>query len=48
MQQYYNETGSDNITVKTANPNTKGKLGVTALIAIMEPGTESQSSRALL
>jgi hypothetical protein len=32
--------------MKTTNPNTKGKLGVTALIAIMEPATENQSSRA--
>jgi hypothetical protein len=37
---------SDNITVKTTNPNTKDKLGVTVLIAIMEPANESQSSRA--
>ena len=44
---------SDNITMKTQkmdnNPSpkisTKEKLGVTALIAIMEPATESQSSR---
>jgi len=32
--------------MKTINANTKNKLGVTALIAIMEPATESQSSRA--
>ena len=37
---------NDNITLKTTNPNTKDKLGFTALIAIMEPLTESQSSRA--
>jgi len=39
---------SDNITMKTINQkeNTKKQLGVTALIAIMEPATESQSSRA--
>ena len=44
---------SDDITMKTLkmdkNPspkdNTKEKLAVTALIAIMEPATESQSSR---
>ena len=36
----------DNITMKTTNPNTKDKLGVMALIAIMEPATESQSSRS--
>ena len=35
-----------NITKKTINQNTKDKLGVTALLAIMEPVTESQSSRA--
>jgi hypothetical protein len=32
--------------MKTTNPNTKDKLGVMALIAIMEPATESQSSRS--
>jgi hypothetical protein len=32
--------------MKTTNSNTKNKLGVMALIAIMEPATESQSSRA--
>jgi hypothetical protein len=32
--------------MKTTNTNTKNKLGVTALIAIMEPATESQSSIA--
>jgi hypothetical protein len=45
---------SDNITMKTRkmdkNPSpkqsTKDQLGVTALIAIMEPATKSQSSRA--
>ena len=37
---------NDNINMKTINTNTKDKLGVTALIAIMEPATESQSSRA--
>ena len=39
---------SDNIAMKTINQqeNTKDKLGVTALIVIMEPATESQSSRA--
>ena len=37
---------NDHITMKTINPNTKDKLSVTALIAIMEPVTESQSSRA--
>ena len=38
---------SDNITMKTLQKeNTKEQLGVTALIAIMEPATESQSSRA--
>ena len=31
---------SDNITLKTTNPNTKDKLGVTALIAIMKPATK--------
>ncbi len=44
----------DNITVKTTNKgktqnktkDTKERLGVTAIIAIMEPATESQSSRA--
>ena len=38
----------ENITIKTTNQkeNTKEKLGVTALIAIMEPVTESPSSRA--
>ena len=48
-----NNISSDNITMKTQkmdkNPSpkisTKEKLGVTALIAIMEPATESQSSR---
>ncbi len=30
------------ITMKTTNQNTKDKLGATALIAIMEPVTESQ------
>ena len=37
---------NDNFNMKTTNPNTKDKLGVTALIAIMEPATESQFSRA--
>ena len=37
---------NDNINMKTTNTNTKNKPGVTALIAIMEPVTESQSSRA--
>ena len=37
---------NDKIMMKTNNPNTKDTLGVTALIAIMEPETESQSSRA--
>jgi hypothetical protein len=39
---------SNNITMKTINQkeNTKGQLGVMALIAIMKPVTESQSSRA--
>ena len=32
--------------MKTTNTNTKNKLGVTALIALMKPATESQSSRA--
>ena len=32
--------------MKTTISNTKDKLGVTALIAIMQPVTESQSSRA--
>ena len=38
---------SNNITMKTINQkeNTKEQLGVTALIAIMEPATESHSSR---
>ena len=36
---------NDNVTMKTTHTNTKDKLGVTALIAIMEPATESQSSR---
>ena len=36
----------NNATMKTINQNTKEKLGVMALIAIMEPATESQSSRA--
>jgi hypothetical protein len=40
------DVSSDIITMKTSNPNTKDKLGVTALIAIMEPATESQSSSA--
>ena len=37
---------SNNISMKTTNQteNTKEKLGVTALIAIVEPATESQSS----
>ena len=39
---------SDNINMKTIGEKeiTKDKLGVTALIAILEPATESQSSRA--
>ena len=39
---------SDNITMKTLNQkeNTKEQQGVTALIAIMEPATESQAFRA--
>jgi len=39
---------SDNFTTKTLNQkeNTKDQLGVIALIGIMEPVTESQSSRA--
>ena len=37
---------NDNVTMKTTNQNTKEQLGVMALIAIMEPATESQSSRA--
>ena len=39
---------SDNITMKTTNQkeNTKEQLGVIALIAMMEPATESQSTRA--
>ena len=39
---------SKNITMKTPNQkeNTKEQLGVMALIAIMEPATESQSFRA--
>ena len=39
---------SDNIIMKTLtqNENTQEQLGVAALIAIMEPATESQSSRA--
>ena len=41
-----NNVSNDNINMKTINTNTKNKLGVTALIAIMEPSTESQSSRA--
>ena len=36
---------NDTIIMKTTNPNTKDKLVVTALIAIIEPSTESQSSR---
>ena len=35
-----------NINIKTTNTKTKNKLVVTALITIMEPATESQSSRA--
>jgi hypothetical protein len=43
-----NNISSNNVTMKTINwkENTKDKLGVTALIAIMEPVTESLSSRA--
>ena len=41
-----NKVSNDNVTMKTTDANTKNKLGVTALIAIMEPATESQSSRA--
>ena len=39
---------SENITMKAINKkeNTKEHLGVTALIAIMEPATESHSSGA--
>ena len=39
---------SDNINMKTINQkeNTKEQVGVMALIATMEPATESQSSRA--
>jgi hypothetical protein len=38
---------SDNITMKALQKeNIKEQLGVTALIATMEPATESQSSRA--
>ena len=39
---------SNNITLKTLKQkeNTKEQLGVTASIAIMEPETENQSSRA--
>ena len=47
-----NNISSDNITKTqkmdknlSLNDSTKEKLGVTALIAIMEPVTESQSSR---
>ena len=41
------DVSSDNITMKTLNQkeNTKEELGVTALIAILKPVTESQSSR---
>ncbi len=41
-----NDVFTDNVTMKTTNTNTKNKLGVTALIALMKPATESQSSRA--
>jgi len=39
---------ANNITIKITNQkeNTKDKLGVTALVAIMEPATETQFSRA--
>ena len=40
------KVSSDNITMKTTNSNTKDKLGVMALIAIMKPATDSQSPRA--
>ena len=53
MSNDTNSISSDNITMKTQKMDknqipknsTKEKLGVTALIAIMEPATESQSSR---
>ena len=41
-----NKVSNDNVTMKTTDANTKNKLGVTALIAVMEPATESQSYRA--
>ena len=37
---------NDNITMKITNPNTKNELGVMAFVAVIEPATESQSSRA--
>ena len=42
------DVSSDNISMKTTHQKetTNEKLGVTALIAIMEPVTECQSSRA--
>ncbi len=46
MSNDITNVSNDNIIMKTTNPNTKDKLGVTALIAIMEPVTESQSFRA--
>ena len=42
----FTNISNDNITMKTTNPITRDKLGVKALISIMEPATESQSSRA--
>ena len=46
MSNDITNVSSNNVTMKTINQNTKDKLGVTALIATMEPATGSQSSRA--
>ena len=46
MSDDINNVSNDNVTMKTTDANIKNKLGVTALIAVMEPATESQSSRA--
>ena len=46
MSNDITNVSSDNNTMKTIKQNTKDKVDVTALIAIVEPGTESQSSRA--
>jgi hypothetical protein len=48
MSNNTTNVSSDNINMKTIRQkgNTKEKLGVIAFIAIEEPATESQSSRA--